>query len=391
MPDDLVIVDMVGFYNFPWGRGKTFGLSNKGEQTNEETSPTKAADGKKSKKTAKKKKESSREVTEDTLLEAIEEVMEDDFEDDNAQPEEITVTVEPSGDLTIHETDYTERMEETGSDMDEGAGLVTLSRREDEIVLEVMKKGKGLKSITPLYNPKYSKRGTGNVNKESEESVVEDDNDTYVESPTKKKLTFKETANLCSVERENVKLTKSKIETLDKKSKSSEIIITKNKAMDHQQTAGNEKEKGEEGSNTEVDMEESFTVKAKEFTQVNTKHSEIVIPKAEIQNFGQEDYTCASRTLLSLRRAEDCSYEDIRVFNAQDNFVVKSCEIKVKIRNPKESNEDNIARVMNRGTVVGLDTLNPMTTSGTHTQQCFFDSTFLIDIKSKCSQITILN
>lgn len=78
------------------------------------------------------------------------------------------------------------------------------------------------------------------------------------------------------------------------------------------------------------------------YTSVKTNHTTIIIPNVDsvdeevvdqVQGTGS---VFASRTLLSLRRAEDCSFDDIRIFNAQDNFVVNSCEIGIKIRDKFE-------------------------------------------------------
>ena len=84
------------------------------------------------------------------------------------------------------------------------------------------------------------------------------------------------------------------------------------------------------------------TDKLEEYSILKNGSSTILMPANE-QKFSLDqsliDLNCyhgvASRTLISLRRAEGpvrCTVEDIRLFNAQDNFVVKSCEIEIKIR-----------------------------------------------------------
>lgn len=50
----------------------------------------------------------------------------------------------------------------------------------------------------------------------------------------------------------------------------------------------------------------------------------------------------ASRTLLSLKRTDNLSVDEIRIFNAQDNFVVKSCSIDVRIKDKVGPTDFNV-------------------------------------------------
>ena len=74
--------------------------------------------------------------------------------------------------------------------------------------------------------------------------------------------------------------------------------------------------------------------------------SEVLIPKYEFvkKEVTPEQRSIASRTLLSLRRSDDAALDDIRIFNAQDNFVVNSCTIHVELRDTanKELSSDDI-------------------------------------------------
>ena len=54
----------------------------------------------------------------------------------------------------------------------------------------------------------------------------------------------------------------------------------------------------------------------------------------------------ASRTLLSVRRFDEEALEDIRIFNASDNFVVNSCAIRTKLRDAERENKDLCEQVV---------------------------------------------
>lgn len=352
MPDDLVVVDMEGFYNFPWGRGKTYGfttkadknlqdiaqaksrISPKNETQSKSTGPEGSSEGNVGGSEQRKvisNEDQSRENTEDKV---------------GDQPEEITVTVDSGGELSVNHEALATSIDDhsySGATHDHSAkgqasSLVTLSRSEDEIVLEVKAGEKEHTHKTPL-NVELPKRSEDSKSSEKKEEAKGNN----TEGSPKKKLTLKETKKLCPFEYDNVKVTMTKMEILNRKTVSSTRI--QNVAQDKKQS---EKDKDGQKSDTDMEMEESFSVKAKDFLKVNTKHSEMVIPKAELECYEVDGTltSVASRTLLSLRRAEDCSFEDIRVFNAQDNFVVKSCEIEVKLRDPDESGaSDNFVRI----------------------------------------------
>lgn len=309
MPDDLVIVDMEGFYNFPWGRGKTYGFTTKADKNLQEIGEVK-----KQKQSAKAVKKPG----ETTGISHADQSREATITDETDQEEEITVSFDQSGELIVS------RME---AGVDE-AGPSGINTDKDE--------------------NKYGDTA------EIEDMDIQDGEDTLeTDGQIKKKLSVKEALKLCPVKCGNVKVTELKSKSLSHKLKSTNVITN---IVEEKQA---EKEvKDSESETVDNETEELFVVKAKEFTIVSTKHSEITIPKAEVENYDLEGTasSIASRTLLSLRRAEDCSFEDIRVFNAQDNFVLKSCELKVRLRDPKDTDtSENFTKVVNQGTNSSLD------------------------------------
>lgn len=91
-----------------------------------------------------------------------------------------------------------------------------------------------------------------------------------------------------------------------------------------------------ESDNREASSSAAESVSMEGFTHVRTKCSHVVVPPAALfPEQPAEDCppaSVASRTLLSLMRSENLSTDDIRIFNAQDNFVLKSCGIDLALR-----------------------------------------------------------
>ncbi|XP_053377869.1 uncharacterized protein LOC128547945 [Mercenaria mercenaria] len=119
------------------------------------------------------------------------------------------------------------------------------------------------------------------------------------------------------------------IEDENRKTKGSGKLLGKDsiERTDSKETSNKTIEKGKEEMSNEC-------------THISTNHSTVVVPDWDLpEQTGELPGTIAgiaSRTLLSLRRAEDCSFDEIRIFNAQDYFVVNSCEIGIKIRDNLE-------------------------------------------------------
>ena len=94
---------------------------------------------------------------------------------------------------------------------------------------------------------------------------------------------------------------------------------------------------GVEEAKKTVDSSENFGVK---YDVLKHGSSELLLPQYEVvfkKELTQQQTTIASRTLLNLRRSDEEALEEIRIFNAQDNFVVNSCVICVKLREKEKS------------------------------------------------------
>lgn len=246
MPQELVIVDMKGFYNFPWGRGKGASHNTKG----------------------------------DRVLQGIK--------------------AHSSKDKSTDKDD--KKVEDVGNDTDK-----YLDDSDDEMAIAALDAKVEAERVETAAKNILS----GTVDKSNAETV-----DTNVEDCLEVGNGSEERTEVCNVQKES----EVNSESVDDKTEGDQL--------------GTEKDK---------DADASATTAGPEVTILTTKHSNIIIPMSDpIPETNIENCivsAIASRTLLSLRRAEDCSFEDIRIFNAQDNFVVNSCEIGIKIQD--HSGEDN--------------------------------------------------
>ncbi|XP_060566470.1 general transcription factor 3C polypeptide 1-like [Ruditapes philippinarum] len=235
MPQELVIVDMEGFYKFPWGRGKNSSSQTKGDKILQEI----------------KHPESSR----DKLSECS---AEQSKEDENAEKD-------TNGKVSkLSNTD--DKVENNAMDIEDETN--TTSQTDQE------------------------------VNKET------------VDKPASKK---------CSKE-------------IPKDKEEHETDLSGPSTSSTKVTGDSDKLKGVEKSESNVSTGS---------THISTNHSTVVIPDLDQAHQTSDALPgtvagIASRTLLSLRRAEDCTCDDIRIFNAQDNFVVNACDIGIKIRKDQE-------------------------------------------------------
>ncbi|KAH3880119.1 hypothetical protein DPMN_004032, partial [Dreissena polymorpha] len=373
IPEELAIIDMKGFYSFPWGRGKTHGFTTKADKSLQQTKQKRDLDKEQASKQAsdahdewkagpdrivkdnnarsgsmvpeagldkdgekvskgkqseassgkgndgknishlsetdlcnyaddndnerldKSEKERSRNVEEEESIEL-------DNEKTNIN-DQATERSKASTDLVIVETGESGNeltVREGAGDKELAASLAETGDGSDEIVLQW--ENGTLRDIT----------GDGRDDKpdKSRESL---NNVEQVGVRSGRKMTLKEKQKICSAEAGNVKITEKKSTTLSKKTSALKKIPA---------------------AESVDDVDESYMVNAKEFTHVKTNRSEIVLPKPDT-DFTNADPMCsssvASRTFVCLRRVEDCSFEDIRVFNAQDNFVLKSCQIKLRL------------------------------------------------------------
>ncbi|KAL4226792.1 General transcription factor 3C polypeptide 1 [Mactra antiquata] len=231
MPQELVIVDMEGFHNFPWGRGKGATHNTKG----------------------------------DKALQGFKSVGKDNTTNSNGK----------------------------NKYMDDS---------DDDIDMEMKQTMKA-------------------DNKEEEKKIK---SDTSQISDAKKSILNEEAKQGTSTSSENVENNDEKIENVSN--------------LDNNEVNVDEVISDE----TQCANEEIGT--AKDLTVVTSKHCNIIIPTADpIPEFNTETglvSAIASRTLISLRRSEDYTFDDLRIFNAQDNFVVNSCEIGVKITDDIKD-EDN--------------------------------------------------
>ncbi|XP_052781607.1 general transcription factor 3C polypeptide 1-like isoform X3 [Mya arenaria] len=317
LPDELVIVDMKGFYNFPWGRGKqsTTPSNTKADKTLRDIHEQKTR-GKKQEQQGVATQSNSEEVTKD-----IGQGFEKEQQGDSVQSDsEIILEVDSSGKMTVKNGSPKsgkkhDAAEHLGADEQKKDGNLIAStsprRVSDEIVLEV-RNGE----LTAVNDKEVD------VDVEMVENKAQEAGEDSVTTADNRKVpqTHKGPDNV-------------EMEDSYQGQPMGDHIIPNNQAAD------------KVVSNEDDDIDETHGVQAQEFTHLITPHGVFVIPKPEEDNtqigpVGSSS-SIASRTFVCLRRAEECSFEDIRVFNAQDNFVVKSCLLKMKISDKKNREVGN--------------------------------------------------
>ena len=267
MPQELVIVDMEGFYKFPWGRGKNTSSQTKGDKMLQDlklpqTSKVVKSTDNKSKKDKENPDDKSKQDTESA--------------DDKSKQDE-----ESADDKNKQDKESLEDKSKQDND------TVSNISKKDDLVEE--------SAIDVEY--------TRNTTRESDKEVVD-----------------KEIADDISA------IKNSENEIVGKTNEKDKDIYTGSSKSDTD-LKNEDKEKMKVITKAGSDLNSGST-------HVSCNHTTIVIPDLDQQLMELPGTAAgiASRTLLSLRRAEDCSFDDIRIFNAQDNFVVNSCEIGIKIR-----------------------------------------------------------
>ena len=274
MPEELVIVDLDGFYHFPWGRGKMCSKSDKfkmpeGSEDLGELFPGLP-------KEAQIPKESTPATRAATLRQdnSRETVNHDGV---NAPAESSVVAAEGMIIKDIGSSHCNEN--ETDKDVDDNPDSVRKLKD----------------TAATSSDPSAGKETSQNV------------------EGSKDRLKFDDASRQESIVEEA-------------------LVATKNATSDVERTSAKE--------NTDT-----------EYTVHKHGCSELAFPAFEgvkVKEIQPEQHTIASRTLLSLRRSDDAALDDIRIFNAQDNFVVNSCTINLQLR-PEEDLDSCATDTMETG------------------------------------------
>lgn len=335
MPDDLAIVDMKGFYSFPWGRGKVASCNSKadrtlqnrgtaGQEKDREMAPTGQPDG----------GDSDDEAGADgggvdgaakpsTSSAAVGGPEGDESEAD------LLLEVDSAEEIVVKKCAREEESSQAGLEDED-------SRQSDSIVLQY--KDGELKTVSEFEEMvEDSQDGSGALMKTRGTKGSADNLDDGTDANTvsgsktsekggsrdvdagqfKKKLTVKEKNKVCEIQAGPVKVTEFKSKVLSIKDKNVEKLEMK-----------------------DDDFDETCTFDYDEPLNLVTPRCHVEFQKYE-EAGPEADFlansSIASRTFVTLRRAEGVSFEEIRVFNAQDNFVLKSCAIQLKFRRSIEA------------------------------------------------------
>ena len=266
MPEELVIVDLDGFYHFPWGRGKMCSKSDKFKMP-----------------------EGSEDLGE--LFPGL--------------PKEVPIPKESTPArlaATLRQDTSTETVNHDG---------VNAAAESSEVAPEGMI---------------IKDKGSSHCNVKDSEEETDKEIDDNPDSVTKLKDTAATSSNPSAGKETSQKVEGSKDSLKFDDASRQESIVEETLETAKNATSDIEKISAKENTDTE------YTVH---------KHgcSELAFPAFEgvkVKEIQPEQHTIASRTLLSLRRSDDAALDDIRIFNAQDNFVVNSCTINLQLRPEEE-------------------------------------------------------
>lgn len=286
MPEELVIVDMEGFYHFPWGRGKLASRAESFKMSTENLKELFPGTDFRNLKPPEKLHPAVDTISKTLVTNA------DAASSPNAEKESLKGT---DGHDPTEKDEGIQRENSETVKMDVNADTVGIHG-------DVFKRVKGNdvsgKEITAKSGMESNAIDTG-----SDQMVAPTDSGAV---PSKSFANDRFTAEA------------------DENNKSEPDI-----SMRQEENAGSLSGKGDDISeNSSANPDLKFKVYKHGSSEILLPHYEVVFKK----ELSQHQQNIASRTLLSLRRSDEEALEEIRIFNAQDNFVVNSCAVFVKLK-----------------------------------------------------------
>ena len=301
LPEELVIVDLEGFYRFPWGRGKMGSKSEKCKQSAESLQEFFPG-------TDLKKLKLPKESTPAPGNEELAAIDEESDDEDSASATESRMKVDSS------------KPRDSEDKLVDGESLG--SAKESRVNADISK---------PV--------DSGAKLDDTEKTSTVDEVGEISEAPS-------ETSNVESVKESEINMdagSVTKAFNIKKSSSSGDTNDVEPPKRQVDSAPASEKQgkaksddKGSEKTTEKADTSEKPKV---HYDVVKHGSSEMLLPQYELffKEISQEQSTIASRTLLSLRRSDEEALDEIRIFNAQDNFVVNSCAILVKLKDNEKS------------------------------------------------------
>ena len=301
LPEELVIVDLEGFYRFPWGRGKMGSKSEKCKQSAESLQEFFPG-------TDLKKLKLPQESTPAPGVEELAAIVEEGDDEDSAPVTESRMEVDSS--------------KPRDSEEKRVGGESICSAKESRETADVSEPA-----------------GPGAKLDDTEKSSSVDEVGEISEEPS-------DTVESSNVKESEIKLdaaSKAKDFNLKKSSSSADtnVVEPTRRQVDSAPTSEKQGKAKSDNKDSEKTTEKADTSQKPKVHYDVVKHgsSEMLLPQYELffKEISQEQSTIASRTLLSLRRSDEEALDEIRIFNAQDNFVVNSCAILVKLKDNEKS------------------------------------------------------
>ena len=357
LPEEFVIVDLEGFYQFPWGRGKMGSKSEKCKQSAESLQEFFPGTDL---KRLKLPEESTPAPGAKQLEPLVENIDHGDEESDSVNDSRMDVDGKGPADSEAKVVD--------SENADSGKEL--------RMDVDAEKPNDSVEVVGVRLEKSSSAADTENVKSHEKEDPTSDSklssNVTNKDSNAQKEKTVSESLN---VDAQNVKESAAGTEVVesdntnikdsdDEKDKAIENK-DKSKAVTEKAKSANEPESElhikSKPDNTGVgktkETDNSSETPKVQYDVVKHGSSELLLPKYELffKQISQQQSTIASRTLLSLRRSDEEALDEIRIFNAQDNFVVNSCAIRVNLK--EEKNGANGKGALNSNSEKGLESV----------------------------------